>query len=103
MTNEEKAKEICMNIVPPYIDFINQNYKTAMEMAKFKDEQPIMEGDGWHTEQPTEDGWYLVDTPDFPKNCCCVVAEWDNDAKSFYDEHFELPIRFLRWKLIEKR
>ena len=50
MTNEEKAKEICMNIVPPYIDFINQNYKTAMEMAKFKDEQPIMESDRWHTE-----------------------------------------------------
>ena len=39
LTNEKKAKEICMNIVPPYIDFIHQNYKTAMEMAKWKDEQ----------------------------------------------------------------
>lgn len=39
MTNEEKAKEICMNIVSPYTDFIYQNYKTAMTMAKWKDKQ----------------------------------------------------------------
>jgi len=39
MTNEEKAELICMNIVPPYIDFIHQNYLSAMEIAKWKDEQ----------------------------------------------------------------
>lgn len=39
LTNEEKAKEICMNIVQPYTDFIYQNYKTAMEIAVWKDEQ----------------------------------------------------------------
>lgn len=39
MTNDEKAKEICLNIVPPYTDFIYQNYKTAMQMAEWKDEQ----------------------------------------------------------------
>ena len=115
MTDEEKAREILSCHKCPFrtdrphkID-IGENacavcfdYKSVMEMARWKDNQPIMESDGWHTEQPTEDGWYLVDTPDFPKNCYCVVAEWNNDAKSFYDEHSELPIKFHRWKLIEK-
>ena len=83
-------------------------YNLAMAVAQAKDnepvgEQPIMEAGGWHTEQPTEDGWYLVDTPDFPKNCECVVTEWDNDAKNFYDESSDYPIKFRRWKLIERR
>lgn len=115
MTNEEKANEIARcDCKKHYKGFdLCNTYKfhekkycgrkaAALEAMEWKDEQPIMESDGWHTEQPTEDGWYLVDTPDFPKNCCCVVAEWDNDAKSFYDEHSDLPIKFHRWKLIER-
>lgn len=96
MNNEEKAKKITDKI------FYDMAKNAAMEMAEFKDNQLIMESGGWHTEQPTEDGWYLVDTPDFPKNCHCVVAKWDNDAKNFYDEHSDSPIKFHRWKLIEK-
>ena len=112
MNNEEKAREIANNCSTEiigaevsdetYITTEPDCYNAALAMAQWKDDQPIMESDGWHTEQPTEDGWYLVDTPDFPKNCYCVVAEWNNDAKSFYDEHSELPIKFHRWKLIEK-
>ena len=107
MNNEEKAKKITDRIFESGFNtnrtFYDMAKNAAMEMAKFKDNQPIMESDGWHTEQSTEDGWYLVDTPDFPKNSECVVAEWDNDAKNFYDEHSDFPIKFHRWKLIEKR
>jgi hypothetical protein len=111
-TNEEKAREIANNCSTEiigaevsdetYITTEPDCYDAALTMAKWKDEQPIMESDGWHTEEPTENGWYLVDTPDFPKNCECVVAEWDNDAKHFYDEHSDFPIKFNRWKLIER-
>lgn len=52
MTNEEKAKEICMNIVPPYTDFIHQNYKTALAMAQWKD---------------LENRWHKISNGDFPK------------------------------------
>lgn len=107
MTNEEKASEIVIKIQnSSSLDYDSRRtkymYDSAMEMAQWKDEQPIMETGGWHTEQPTENVWYLVDTPDFPKNCECVVAEWDNDAKHFYDEHSDCPIKFHRWKLIER-
>jgi len=39
MTNEQKARELCMAIEPPYIDFIQQNYKTALQAMQWKDEQ----------------------------------------------------------------
>lgn len=107
MTNEEKAKEIVQGVIHDRgcTDVVTDRaiYNSAMTMAVWKDEQPIKESGGWHTEQPTEDGWYLVDTPDFPKNCHFVVAEWDNDAKNFYDEHSDYPIKFIGWKLIERR
>lgn len=106
MNNEEKAKKITDRIFESGFNtnriFYDMAKNAAMEMAEWKDNQPIMESGGWHTEQPTENGWYLVDTPDFPKNCECVVAEWDNDAKHFYSESSDYPIEFRRWKLIEK-
>lgn len=114
MTNAEKAKEIAdVNKVNyPGEDIYGRMYEenshaecffSAIEMAKWKDQQPISEQEGWHEEEPTEDGWYLVDTPDFPKNCCFIVAEWDNDAKHFYSEASDEPIDYEKWKLIEKR
>lgn len=116
MTNEEKANEIArcdcqkhykgFDLCNTY-KFHEKNYcgrkAAALEAMEWKDKQPIKESGGWHTELPTEDGWYLVDTPDFPKNCHFVVAEWDNDAKNFYDEHSDYPIKFIGWKLIERR
>lgn len=47
MTNEEKARELCMAIEPPYIDFIQQNYKTALQAMKWKDEQHKQEKQQW--------------------------------------------------------
>ena len=78
-------------------------YDSAIEIAQWKDEQPILELGGWHKEEPTEDGWYLIKSNDFPKNCECMVAEWDNDAKSFYSEASDEPVSYREWKLIEKR
>lgn len=72
-------------------------------MAELKDEQPILELGGWHKEKPTEDGWYLIKSNDFPKNCECMVAEWDNSAKSFYAESNDEPVSYHEWKLIERR
>lgn len=100
-TNEEKAKELAKKWSTD--NAYNRATITAIEMAEWKDKQPINELGGWHTEEPTEDGWYLVDTPDFPKNCHCIVAEWDNDAKHFYSESSDFPVDFKKWKLIERR
>lgn len=105
MTNKEKAKEIALESTF-FSDFPHHapsEEHGALRMAEWKDEQPISEQGGWHEEEPTVDGWYLVDTPDFPKNCYCVVAEWDNTAKHFYSEETDDPIDFCKWKLIEKR
>ena len=49
-------------------------------------EQDIVSINEWRTEAPDEDCFALVMTREFPKNCFFVVAEWDNDAKSFYLE-----------------
>ena len=51
MNNEEKAKKITDRIFESGFNtnriFYDMAKNAAMEMAKFKDEQPIMEGDGW--------------------------------------------------------
>lgn len=39
MNNEDYARELCMAIEPPYIDFIHQNYKTALKAMEWKDKQ----------------------------------------------------------------
>ncbi len=102
--NEKKAREIAFSLVESEYDTAwTDCYCASLEMAEWKDEQPISEQGGWHEEEPTEDGWYLVDTPDFPKNCYFIVAEWDNDAKHFYSEATDEPIDYEKWKLIEKR
>ena len=103
MTNKEKAKNISDEINCVGLSCEQCRYAIAIKMADWKDKQPILELEGWHTEEPTEDGWYLVFTPDFPKNCYCVVAEWDNDAKCFFSEASDYPIDFRKWKLIERR
>lgn len=107
MTNEEKAKQISNDYPMPPTFITNGDVRVMMEnsalqMSEWKDEQPISEQGGWHEEEPTEDGWYLVDTPDFPKNCYFVVAEWDNNAKHFYSEATDEPIDYEKWKLVEK-
>jgi len=96
MTNERLA----LSIVPASSVTA---YNCAVAMGKAKDEQPILEQGGWHNEEPTEDGWYLIKSNDFPKNCECMVAEWDNNAKSFYSEASDEPVSYREWKLIEKR
>lgn len=117
MTNSEKAKEIAEVNKVDYSDedvydiyghvyeedSHAECFSSALAMAEWKDEQPIAEQEGWCEEEPTEDGWYLVDTPNFPKNCRFIVAEWDNDAKRFYSEASDSPIDYTKWKLIEKR
>lgn len=111
--NEEKAVEIASKVMKSYrviaddgclydVYSNSECIDSAMAMAEWKDKQPISEQGGWHEEEPTEDGWYLVDTPDFPKNCFFIVAEWDNNAKHFYSEATDEPIDYEKWKLIEK-
>lgn len=65
--------------------------------------QPISEQEGWidfNDEHPTKDGYYLVKTPDFYKNCEFIVAEWSNHAERFYEEAFDNPIEVKKYKLI---
>lgn len=103
MTNEEKAMDLSTYFSNVSENSIEAAYNSAIEMAEWKDKLPISELLGWHTEEPTEDGWYLVDTPNFPKRCGCIVAEWDNRVKSFYSEADDESINFNKWKLIERR
>ena len=65
--------------------------------------QPISEQEGWidfNSQHPTEDEYYLVETPDFYKNCEFIVAEWNNRAECFYEEAFDNPIEVRKYKLI---
>lgn len=105
MTNEQKASQICDIVVAVDKDEIcREDVEDALlYMAEWKDEQSILELGGWHKEEPTEDGWYLIKSNDFPKNCECMVAEWDNDAKHFYSEASDFPVSYKEWKLIERR
>lgn len=76
-------------------------YNCALEVARRKDEELISELGGWHTEPPTEDGCYLVEATNIPyKNSEYLVAEYDTNAKCWYDEAFENPIDIIRWKKI---
>lgn len=84
-----------------YVSGAEAGYKEAIEIAEWKDEQPILELGGWHTEEPTEDGWYLVDTPNFPKNCRCVVAEWDSHAK-FYSGFMTIQLILTNGNLLKE-
>lgn len=68
------------------------------------DTKPIAEMDGWSIEPPTINCFVLLKTPEFPKNCEYVVAEWDNDAKCFYSEATDYPIKlWYKWMMIEER
>lgn len=108
MTNREKAQEIARIQKSVWYDEDGEKisseeecYYAAMEMANFKDEQPISELGGWHTEPPTEDGCYLAETFRIPyKNCNYIVAEYDTNAQTWYDEAYENEIEIKRWKRI---
>lgn len=104
MTVEEKAKEIAAKYCEYYDgskEAESTSYNSAMEMAKYKDNQPISELGGWHTEPPTEDGCYLAETFRIPyKNCNYIVAEYDTNAQTWYDEAYENEIEIKRWKRI---
>lgn len=102
MTNEK----LVLSIVPA--DNLTA-YNCALEVARRKDEeykilldtQPISKLGGWHTEPPTEDGCYLVEATTIPyKNSEFLVAEYDTNARCWYDEAFENPIEIKRWKRI---
>lgn len=65
--------------------------------------QPISEQEGWidfNVQRPTKDGFYLVKTPDFYKNCKFIVAEWNNRAERFYEEVFDKSVTVEKYKLI---
>lgn len=108
MKNEEKAREIAKENAyewrdQEYGDVSSEEdcYESAMAMADFKDNQPISELGGWHTEPPTEDGCYLAETFRIPyKNCHYIVAEYDTNAQAWYDEAYENEIEIKRWKRI---
>lgn len=65
--------------------------------------QPISEQEGWidfNVQHPTKDGYYLVKTPDFYKNCEFIVAEWSSHAERFYEEVFDKSIIVEKYKPI---
>lgn len=94
MTNEK----LVLSIVPS--DNLTV-YNCALEVAMRKDDEPISELGGWQTEPPTEDGCYLVEAITIPyKNSSFLVAEYDTNAKAWYDEAFENSIDIIRWKRI---
>lgn len=123
LTIEQKATEIA-NEVAQETDYKDTAaYEAAIKMAKWKDEQykilldakdqsiiqtemdfnsmPISKLGGWHTEPPTEDGCYLAETFRIPyKNCNYIVAEYDTNAQTWYDEAYENEIEIKRWKRI---
>ena len=108
-TNEEYAIDYAENMFPYDIggdDSNNEKHELVREVAEttaqWKDEQPIVEQGGWHTENPTEDCFVLLETNEFPKNCRYIVAEWDDDAKCFYSESSDFPVKdWDRWKFID--
>ena len=106
MANEEKAKKIANDETlygedPDENSKIEECYIAAMAMADFKDAQPISSVGGWHTEPPTEDGCYLAETFHIPyKNFHYIVAQYDTNAKAWYEEEFDNEIEIKRWKRI---
>ena len=106
MKNEDKVKEIANDLADCAKGKMNKlyvstaAYAAAMKMYKWKDSLPLSELDGWSTDEPTEEGFYLVETDNFPKDCRYVVARWYSDNHEFYDEAFEETITYNRWKRI---
>ena len=85
-----------------HFDCTSDCVDSAMDAINYKDSQPIIELGGWHKEQPTQDCFVLLMTPEFPKNCVFIVAEWDHDAKMFYEESSDMPVKqWDCWKLIQ--
>lgn len=72
-----------------------------VDLSIWKNNRPISKLGGWHTEPPTEDGCYLAETFRIPyKNCHYIVAEYDTNAQTWYDEAYENEIEIKRWKRI---
>ena len=75
----------------------------AMKMAEWKDNQPISELGGWHTEPPTESGYYLVEVKPSER----AVAQHGAIKPLYYvvgseDESFIVHVfrEACRWKRI---
>lgn len=72
-----------------------------VDLSIWKNNRPISKLGGWHTVPPTEDGCYLVEAVEIPyKNSSFLVAEYDTNAKAWYDEAYENEIEIKRWKKI---
>lgn len=102
-TNEEIINQIVkiMPLASASIHIRDAATRAAEAALSFKDEQPIAELGGWHTEPPTEDGCYLVETTYITyKNSDFLVAEYDTNAQAWYDEAYEKEIEIKRWKRI---
>lgn len=102
-TNEEIINQIIqqMPLASVSINICDAATRAAKAALSFKDAQPISELGGWHTEPPTEDGCYLAETFRIPyKNCHYIVAEYDTNAQTWYDEAYENEIEIKRWKRI---
>lgn len=104
MKNEEKATEIAKKNAyewrdQEYGDVSSEEecYDSAMEMADFKDNQPISESGGWHTEPPTEDCTVLL----YMTEQTLTVSRWSSPNKMFYDNVYLEPIKkWIKWKKI---
>lgn len=105
MTNEEKAKGIA-NDETLYGNTdenskIDECYISAMVMADFKDNQPISELGGWHTEPPTEDGLYLGDKGFVDEDSYrYIVVYWYCCHKEFCLPSKVFYQKIKRWKKI---
>ena len=106
MTNEGKAQQIigcnranCLEC-GGRLSVANgcTEFKRIMAMADFKDNLPISELGGWHTETPTEDGKALLETKS--KHEPYVVVGWSSYDKCFYDSNEQKYTKWERWKRI---
>lgn len=103
MTNDEIINQIIqqMPLASVSINICDAATRAAKAALSYKDNQPISELGGWQTEPPTEDGCYLVEATKIPyKNSRFLVAEYDTNAQTWYDEAFENSIDIIRWKRI---
>lgn len=102
MTNGEKAQEIqSKDPCQVWIGGCPNVYVAAMEMADFKDNQPISELGGWHTEPPTEDGLYLGDKGfEDEDSYRYIVVYWHCSIKEFCLPSKVFYQKIKRWKKI---
>lgn len=103
MKNEEKAREIAKENAyewrdQEYGDVSSEEdcYESAMAMADFKDNQPISELGGWHTEPPTKDCKVLLNITKYSM----TVATWSSPNNMFYDTEYEPIKKWTKWKKI---